>query len=86
MRWRLNIRPASFGVEQRIEALARATEMGFGLVMELHSSHTEFYADPLVALGEIAIYSPRTYKGGPEYVTTITDPEDDSWLEKAGIN
>lgn len=78
---RLWIKPASFGVEQRVEASAKAAELGHGLVMELHSSHTEFYADPAVDVGRVAIYAPASYKSQPVYVTTLSAPEDhyDPW-------
>lgn len=72
---RLDIRPMSFGVEQRVQASALATELGCGVVMELHSAHTEFYADSTVPVGKVAVYAPPGYAMRPEYVTTLDSPE-----------
>lgn len=72
---RLDIRPMSFGVEQRVQASTLATALGCGVVMELHSSHTEFYADSAVPVGKVAVYAPSGYKMQPEYVTTLNSPE-----------
>lgn len=71
---RILIKPQSFAVEQRVEASAKATALGKGLMMELHSSHTEYYADASVPIGHVAIYEPKEYKGMPEYVITLSDP------------
>ena len=81
MRTPIPIQPASFDVEQRTEASSRATEMKQGLVMELHSFMTYFFADPEVEVGKVAVYSPRSYGGFPEYVTTLNHPDDpfDPW-------
>lgn len=83
-RTRIWIKPESFGVPQRVEALAKATELGQGLVMELHNAHTEFYADPSVEVGKIAVYAPPAYKAQPEYVTTLDSPTDhyDPWGDR----
>ena len=75
---RLDIRPMSFGLEQRVEAVALAAEMGRGVLMELHSSSTHFYADANVPVGKVVVYAPKTYKGFPEYVTTLDSP-DEQW-------
>lgn len=74
---RIVIHPQSFDVPQRVEASAKAAEMGCGLLMELHSSHTEYYADPDVPVGKVDVWAPKTYKGQPEYVTTLDSPEQD---------
>lgn len=78
---RIIIRPATFDVPQRVEASAKATEMGMGLLMELHSSSTHFYADATVPVGKVAIYAPKAYKGMPEYVTTLDSPEQEWYPE-----
>lgn len=84
MRTRIPIHPATFNVPERTEASARATELGQGLVMELHSTMTYYFADPEVELGKIAVYAPRVYKGLPQYVKTLNGPDDhfDPWAER----
>jgi hypothetical protein len=52
--------------------------------MEIHSSHTEFWEDTSVPVGEMSIWAGRYYKAQLEYVTTIFPGEDWSlsdWLE-----
>lgn len=74
---RIIIRPASYQKPYRMEASAKATEMGMGLLMELHSSTTHFYADPEIPVGKVDIWAPPSYKAMPEYVTTLDSAEDD---------
>jgi hypothetical protein len=81
-RTRIWITPATYGVEQRVEASQKATELGQGLVMELHGFHTEYYADPDVKVGAVAVYAPPSaYLRWPEYVKTLESPSDhyDPW-------
>ncbi|MUG03599.1 hypothetical protein ECC01_21725 [Bacillus tequilensis] len=73
---RIHIRPGSFEVAQRVEASEKATELGAGLRMEVHSAHTEFYADETVALGKVAVYCSQRYKEWPTYETTLDAPEE----------
>lgn len=82
---RIDIRPMSPGAPQRVEAEQKARALGRGVRMELHSSHTEFYADRHVEVGKIAIYVPHEYKGWPEYETTLESPQDpwESPLERS---
>lgn len=75
---RIPMFPASYGLEQRVAASKIATDKGKGLVMELHSSTTHFYADPSIPVGKVAIWSPPSYKAMPEYVTTL-DSADEPW-------
>ncbi|WNN95149.1 hypothetical protein SEA_MAGRITTE_198 [Microbacterium phage Magritte] len=74
---RILIRPASYQKPYRMEASAKATEMGMGLLMELHSSSTHFYADPEIPVGKVDIWAPPAYKEMPQYVTTLDSAEDD---------
>lgn len=74
---RILIRPASYQKPYRMEASAKATEMGMGLLMELHSSTTHFYADPEIPVGKVDIWAPPAYKEMPKYVTTLDSAEDD---------
>jgi hypothetical protein len=78
---RLDIKPASFDVTQRREAQEKATEMGRGLVMELGTSTTRYYADADVPVGKIDVYSPREYKGMSLYEITL-DHYDEDWIPK----
>lgn len=73
---RLNIKPRSYGVEQRVEASRQATELGKGLVMELGNASTSFYAESSVPVGKVAIYAPRRYSGPTEYIRTLDSPTD----------
>lgn len=72
----MDIRPASFGVEQRLAAVKIATEMGYGVRMVLQSAHTVFYADPEVPVGKVTVFAPPEYKAWPVYVATLDSPED----------
>lgn len=74
---RIRIRPASYQKPYRMEASAKATEMGMGLLMELHTSTTHFYADPEIPVGKVDIWAPPAYKEMPRYVTTLDSAEDD---------
>lgn len=76
---RIYIKPMSFGAEQRIEASNRATELGKGVRMEVHSAHTEFYADQSVPVGKVAVYAAQEYKAWPTYETTLDSP-DQHWV------
>lgn len=79
---RIHIRPASYQKPYRMEASAKATEMGMGLLMELHDSSTHFYADPEVPVGKVDIWAPPAYKEMPRYVTTLDSAEDDWETER----
>lgn len=72
---RIWITPQSYGPEQRIEASQKATEVGRGLRMEVHSGHTEFFSDSTVPVGKVAIHCSLSYKAWPEYVTTLDAPD-----------
>ena len=76
---RILIKPMSFGPEQRLEAIEHATALGKGLRMEVHSAHTEFYADQTVPLGKVAVYCSQEYKAWPTYETTLDSP-DQHWV------
>lgn len=76
MNQRIMIKPAAFDVEQRIEACQKATELGVGVRMEVHSGHTEFYADGSVEIGRVAVYCSQRYKEWPVYETTLGAPEE----------
>jgi hypothetical protein len=84
---RIWIKPEAFGVEQRVEASTVAAERGMGLRMEVHSGHTEFYADKSVKVGQVAVYASQTYKAWPTYETTLDAPEAEwapfAWRTKA---
>jgi len=67
----LNIQPRSFGTEQILEADALASELGTGVRMEIHSMHTEFFADPEVPVGKVWVWLSKTYKGMVEPVTML---------------
>jgi hypothetical protein len=84
MRTPLHIKPASFDVQQRTEASAAAADLGQGLVMELHSFTTSFFADPDVPVGKIAVYAPTQYGSSPTYVKTLDGPADryDPWEKR----
>ena len=75
---RLMIKPESWTRPHRIEASRQATELGKGLLMELHSSHTEFYATDSVPVGQVEVWAPPGYKQHPVYVTTL-DSASDTW-------
>ena len=64
----------SFSEEHRVEAVSEATDMGRGVRMEIHSSHTEYYATTEVKVGHIAVWYPPTYKGQLIYEMTLIDP------------
>lgn len=71
---RIMIKPESYSPAQRIEASRKATALGKGLRMEVHSAHTEFYADETVPLGKVAVYASQEYKAWPTYETTLEAP------------
>ena len=64
-----------YSPQVRAEASAKATEMRRGLLMEIHSSHTEFFAVESIPVGQVEVHAPKTYKGMLEYVTTLPTPE-----------
>lgn len=64
-----------FGAEHRMEAARQATEMGRGVLMMIHSGHTEFYASTRVDIGKVEVHASRQYKGWPEFVTVLESPE-----------
>jgi hypothetical protein len=70
----INVKPASYDRGARIFASAQADQLEQGLRMEVHSSHTEFYADPDVPIGQVSVWVTRTYKGQLQYDTTLTSP------------
>lgn len=72
---RIEIKPMSFDVAQRVEASAIATEKGVGLRMEVHSSHTEFWTDKTVPVGQVSVWMSKTYKGFIEPETVLESPE-----------
>jgi hypothetical protein len=74
---RIMIKPQSFGVEQRKEASAIATERGVGVRMEVHSSHTEFWMEAGIPLGHVEVWVCRTYKGRLEYDCLLRSPDAD---------
>ena len=83
----LNIEPRSFDLEQRVEAVRQATEMGRGVHMDIGNVTTRFYAVLDVPVGHVKVTAPKTYKGWPEDVTTLTSPEEtfgraelDAWI------
>lgn len=74
----LDIKPRSYGLEQRIEAVEKASTSGRGAVMVIGRSSTDFYADPYVPPGRLKIYVQREYTGQPEYETTLR-AADEEW-------
>lgn len=80
----LHVAGGGYSYAQRVEALKQAEAYpSFGVRMEVHSSHTEFYATPLVPVGTIEVYGALKYKGMPEYITTLTGPNQD-WVAPWG--
>lgn len=76
---RILIEPQSWGPEERLRASAIATEKGVGLRMEVHSSHTEFYADSTVEVGKVCVWYSDTYKGWLKKRLTLQTP-DEQWM------
>lgn len=76
------IKPMSFGPEQRVEAVAIATAKGNGVRMEVHTAHTEFYADPSVPVGQVAVYIAKRYGSWPTFEVLLDDPEQE-WVPRA---
>ncbi len=77
----IRIRPASPGTEQQEEALKIAKDLEMGVRMEVHSSHTEFWASPGVVPGWVEVYACTSYKGMLEYITCHEGPSDEWWAE-----
>jgi hypothetical protein len=75
---RLNIEPMTPDVEQRVKAVELARERKSGVRMEVHSGHTEFWADRTVPVGRVSVCVAREYGGWPQYETTLEHP-DDEW-------
>jgi len=59
----LDIRPMSFGLEQRVEASEQAAALGRGVRMEVGSGATRFYAEADIPVGQIEVWRPLEYKG-----------------------
>ncbi len=68
---RVFVSVASFDAKYQLEAAEKARELDFGVRMEVHNSHTEFYATPDVEVGKIDVWASPKYKGFLEYVETI---------------
>lgn len=65
---------ASFNEEQRVIASELATKRGRGLLMEIHSSHTEFYAVVDVPVGKVKVTASKSYKGMLQDVIVLDSP------------
>lgn len=74
----IKIEPMSYHFEQRKEAAAKAAELDRGVRMEVHSSHTEFWASHSVPVGYVEVWACRTYKGPINYETILL-ADDDTW-------
>jgi hypothetical protein len=80
---RIMIEPQSFDKELRLKASAEGDRLGVGVRMELHSAHTEYWADPTIPVGKMDVWCGKYYKAPLEYVVTISPDEDwtlDEWL------
>lgn len=77
----LDIKPASFEVEQRREAVGQALELGKGVRMEIGNTWTHYYATSSVPVGRIEVWMSRTYSGMQEHATTLRSPDEpfDAW-------
>ncbi len=58
----------SWETPYRVEAVAAATRLGYGVRMEVGDWMTYFYADPEVPVGKVAVHAPL-------YLTTLDSPE-----------
>lgn len=72
----LNIKPMSYGVEQRREAARLATELGHGVRMEVGNTSTHFYTTPAVPVGHIEVWMARTYSGQLEHAVTLKSADE----------
>lgn len=71
----IDVKPGTYAKPQRMEASAKAAEVGRGLHMAVGNSMTRYWADSTVPVGKVMITMPLTYKGIPEYIKTLDSPE-----------
>lgn len=72
----LDIKPMTYEAPQRIEAVTKAAELGFGVRMEVGNTSTSFYASPTVPVGQVEVWMARTYSGHLEHATTLMSAEE----------
>lgn len=72
----LDIKPASYELEERRAAVAQANGLGKGVRMEIGNTWTHYWATSSVPIGHIEIWMARTYSGMQEHAITLKSADE----------
>jgi hypothetical protein len=71
----LDIKPCSYGLVQRMEALIAATKRGTGVRMMVGNTMTYYFVEDTIPVGTMEVYAPESYKGPPVPIATLVGTE-----------